>query len=71
MAKSGQAPFGYKRARGRFMADPDEAKICREIFELFIEHKRLKSVVDIVNNHNLYRTPTNLACPLKQWPSHL
>jgi len=38
------------------MADPNEAKICREIFELFIEHKRLKSVVDILNNHKEYRT---------------
>ena len=56
MARSGQAPFGYKRGRGRFMADPDEAKICREIFELFIENKRLKSVVDILNNHKEYRT---------------
>ena len=53
---SGQAPFGYKQARGRFMADPNEAKICREIFELFIEHKRLKSVVDILNNHKEHRT---------------
>lgn len=56
MSRSGPTPYGYKRQGDWFVIVPEEAKICREIFELFLEHKRKKYVVDYLNNHLEYRT---------------
>ena len=44
MAKSGATSFGYRRVSGRLAIDPVEAPILRHMFELFIEHRRIKTV---------------------------
>lgn len=51
----GQAPFGFKYENKKLTIDPDEAPIRKLMFELFLEHKRKKTVANILNEKG-YRT---------------
>jgi len=44
MSKSGPASFGYCRVNGKLAMAPDEAPILKRMFELFFEHRRIKTV---------------------------
>jgi site-specific DNA recombinase len=57
MGKSlgGAAPFGYRWDNNRLVADPAEAPVRRHLFELFAEHKRLKTTAALLNKAG-YRT---------------
>jgi len=48
-ARTGPASFGYQRKDGELVAHPDEAQIRQRIFVLFAEHKRKKTVAEILN----------------------
>ena len=52
-SRSGPASFGYERRDGRLMAHPTEAPVRRRIFELFAEHRRKKTVAEILNADGL------------------
>lgn len=45
----GAPPFGFRRESGQFILDPVEAPIRRHLFELFLEHRRLKTVAAVAN----------------------
>lgn len=51
----GQAPYGYRWKEGSMQLDPHEMPVRQYIYELFIQHKRKKAVVRILNNEG-YRT---------------
>ncbi len=51
----GKAPFGYQWKEGKFIPHPEEAPVCKKVFELFLEHKRLKTVARLLNKAG-YRT---------------
>lgn len=46
---TGPPSFGFERRDGKLVAHPQEAPIRRRIFELFAEHKRKKTVAEILN----------------------
>lgn len=54
-ALGGAPPYGYTRDHDRFVPDPVEAPVRHRMFELFIEHKRLKTVASEMNKAG-YRT---------------
>ena len=49
MSKSGPTKFGYRRSNGKLVLDPIEAPIRKRMFELFFEHRRKKTVAEILN----------------------
>jgi len=57
MGKSlgGQAPFGYQWKEKRLVLDETEAPVRRLLYDLFLEHKRKKTVANILNEKG-YRT---------------
>lgn len=51
----GAAPFGYKWESKELVLDPEEAPIRKLVHELFLKHKRKRTVAEILNKQG-YRT---------------
>ncbi|MPZ29534.1 MAG: recombinase family protein [Rhodospirillales bacterium] len=51
----GQSPYGYLWKNGQFVVEPAEAPIRKLIYELFLKHRRKKTVARILNDQG-YRT---------------
>lgn len=49
MTRSGPTSFGYKRDGEKLVLDKKEAPIRKRLFELFLEHRRKKTVAEILN----------------------
>lgn len=56
----GVSPFGYRWHGGNLVIDQDESPVRKLIFELFLKHKRKKTVAKILNDLG-YRTIKNKA----------
>ena len=54
-SRGGVAPFGYRWRDGRLEIDENEAPVRRQIFDLFLKHRRRKTVAKILNDLG-YRT---------------
>jgi site-specific DNA recombinase len=52
---NGKSPFGYVWQDKRLVIEPKEAPVRRQIYELFVEHRRKKRVCRILNDAG-YRT---------------
>lgn len=53
----GAAPFGFRWKDKQLVLDPDEAPVRKLMFELFVEHQRIRTVARILNTRG-YRTRT-------------
>jgi len=51
----GQSPFGFIWKDGKFTAEPSEAPIRKLLYELFLKHRRKKTVARLLNDQG-YRT---------------
>ena len=60
----GTAPFGYQWVDKRLALHPDEAPIRKLAYELYAEHRRKKTVAQILNDRG-YRSRTGLAFSAK------
>jgi len=69
ISTSGHAPFGYVKSleeKGKFVIDPDAAKIVRFIFERAMEGRNTSEIVHMLNE-NKYPTPWVYNQTKKHW----
>lgn len=51
----GRAPFGYRWVNGLLVVDPNEAQTRKLVYDLFLKHRRKKTVATLLNDLG-YRT---------------
>ena len=56
--------YGYRYDRGKFVIEPEEAEVVREIFNLYLSGYGIMRIAKLLNDHN---TPTRLG---GKWKGH-